>query len=174
MRWNSNHIFETLSFSQMVGILMRCLNTMRRHTVWSPPMTAACPRTRKSSHLCCKSPLMSMSIWINTRNVLYPKLSFFLLFPGFLWSETALRSSLSGRLVHHSWRRRSKPVPPTRPAWLWKMTTALRKRNTLLWFVERGSFTASTGESDFIADLKFYLNVSLVSSFWVSCISPFR
>lgn len=158
----------------MVGILMRCLNTMRRHTVWSPPMTAACPRTRKSSHLCYRSPLMSMSICINTRYVLSPKLSFFLLFPGFLWSETTLRSSSSGRLVHHSWQRRSKPVPSTRPAWLWKMTTALRKRNILLWFVERGSFTASTGESDFIADLKCYLNVSLVSSFWVSCISPFR
>lgn len=137
-------------------------------------MTAACPRTRKSSHLCYKSHLMSMYICINPRYVLSLKLSFLLLFPGFLWSETILRSSSSGRLVHPSWRRRSKPVPPIRPAWLWKMTTALRKRNTLLWFVERGSFTASTGEGDFIADLKCYLNVSLVSSFRVVCSSPFK
>lgn len=41
------HFMFVLYFSQMAGILMTCLNTTRKHMVWSLLMIAACLHIRK-------------------------------------------------------------------------------------------------------------------------------
>lgn len=134
-----------LCISQMDGTLMICSSTTRRSTASYQLMTAACPRIRKFI-VCFLSTFLCISkgaCWSKSKSSQSSAS-----FPGFRWSGTTLKSFLREKHVLPSWRRKLKQVPRTRPAWLWRTMSALRRRSIPLWWEGRETLTHSAGENE--------------------------
>lgn len=124
---------------------MICSNSMRRSTASCQHTTAACLHIRKFIVFTFWGYLSaSVTVFIGSKSKLGQS---FVSSPEFHWSGTTLKSSWKEKHALPSWQRRSKQVPRTRPAWLWRTMSALRRRSIPLWWEGNETLTHSAGKN---------------------------